>query len=144
MEEPSAGPAHSWLVRIPYAGQWLTANKPASYRYGAKEWRDSANVACRAAKLPRGITPVTLHLVCWYETKRAPVRDKTNLFPTVKAIVDGLTPTVVSSRQGRPHTRGGYGLIPDDSDRHVYDTTWILMPGARPGVDLYITEVSGG
>lgn len=146
VHEGSEGPGsgYSWRVRIPYAGQWLTSNKPASYRYGAKEWRHSTMVACHNAKLPKGVTPVKLHLICWYETSRAPVRDRLNLAPTIKAIVDGLSPTVISTRNGRRHTRGGYGLLPDDSDRHVHDTTWAIVPGLRPFVDLYITEVTGG
>src|SRR5258705_1996941 len=92
------GPGRSWLITIPFAGKWLTANRSSTYRYAATDWRNSAMVACAAAKLPKGITPVKLHLVCWYETSRAPVRDRLNLSPTIKAIVDGLTPTVTSHR----------------------------------------------
>lgn len=133
----------SWLVEIPYAGKWLTANRSSHYRYASTDWRHSAMVACINAKLPKGITPVRLHLVCWYSTSHAPVRDRLNLSPTIKAIVDGLTPTVTRHRNGRPHVRGGYGLLPDDSDKHVLATTWELVKGVRPRVDLYITEVRG-
>lgn len=134
-------PGRTWCIEIPFAGEWLTANRGSRYRHGSNEWRALANIACAHARLPRGITPVRLHLVCWYHTARAPVRDRLNLAPTIKAIVDGLTPKVVSSRNGRPHTRGGYGLLPDDSDRHVLETTWTVVLGTRPRVDLFIAEV---
>lgn len=45
-------------------------------------------------------------------------------------------------KDGRRHTRGGYGFLPDDSDKHVLDTSWEVLPGVKPGVDLYITVVT--
>lgn len=142
--ETRPGPGWTWCIEIPFAGQWLTANRASRYRYGARDWRHSTMVACQKARLPKGITPVRLHAICWYASPRAPVRDNQNLAPTLKAIVDGLTPTVISTRAGKPHTRGGYGLIPDDSDRHVLSTTWEIVPGTRPRVDLFVTEVADG
>lgn len=135
----------SWIVEIPFAGKWLTANKTSSYRWGARDWRDNTKVACINAKLPKGVEAVRIHGVCWYVGRVAPVRDNGNLRPTFKAIEDGLSPTVVSSRNGRPHTRGGYGLIPDDSDKHLRGTTWELRKSTngRSWVDLFITEVCG-
>lgn len=130
---------HVW---IPFAGEWLTANRSSRYRHGASDWRHATMLACRAAKLPLGITPVSLHLVFRYVGRRPPVRDRMNLYPTVKAIVDGLTPLRHSTRAGKPHTRGGYGLIPDDSDRHVAEIKWSLGPTStgQPGVDLCVTH----
>jgi hypothetical protein len=134
-------PDRTWTIRITAPGRWLTSNNGA-YRWGARSWRHATMVSCQGAHLPKGITPVTIHAVCWYVGRSAPVRDNKNLDPTLKAIVDGLTPTVVF-RGARPHTRGGYGLIPDDSDRHVRATTWELRKAqaGQPWVDLTITEV---
>jgi hypothetical protein len=105
-------------------------------------------VACQQAKLPTGITPVRIHADVFYEGTRPPVRDRLNLAPTLKAIVDGLGPARDFTRK-RPdgtektyHTNG-YGFLPDDSDKHVLDTTWTIAPsGARyqGWVDLHITH----
>jgi hypothetical protein len=144
--EERPGPATTgrvWHVRVPYAGQWLTSNRTTSYRWGRKGWRDSVTQACRAAKLPTGITTmVDIHVVAHY-VGRPPVRDRKNLDPTIKALVDGLVPTKVVMREGKRHTRGGYGLLVDDSDKHVRETTWELRRSTtgQPWVHLTITEV---
>lgn len=135
-----------YQVRIP-AQAWLTSNKTSSYRYGRRAWRDATSLACRIAKLPVGLpVPVTIHLMCWWTGRNAPVRDRLNLQPTVKAIVDGLTPLKVVVRKGVMHTRGGYGLLVDDDDRHVRDTTWELRRSTSgpAWVDLTVTEVTDG
>jgi len=130
-----------YRVKVPYAGEWLTSNKTSRYQHGSKGWRDATAVACRAAKLPQGLTPVTIHALAYY-TGRAPVRDLANLYPTIKACVDGCTPLRISTRNGKRHTRGGYGLIPDDSDRHVIGLpTWELRRSdTQPYLLLEITH----
>lgn len=135
-----------WTIRIPFTGVWLTSNKASSYRYGARDWRNNTHVACMAAKLPKGMLAVRLHGVCWWVGRVAPVIDNGNLRPTFKAIEDGLSLMRVSTRKGKPHTRGGYGLIPDDSDKHLRGTTWEYhrSPNRQSWVDLTITEVVDG
>lgn len=91
------GPGYTWKVEIPFAGKWLTANRSSAYRYAARTWRNTVHQACIAAKLPKGITPVRLHFVCWYETRVAPVRDRLNLSPTIKACVSTACPRPSSS-----------------------------------------------
>lgn len=133
-----------WTIRIPHTGQWLTSNRTSSYRYGARDWRNNTNVACRAAKLPTDLHRVSIHAVAIWTGRNPPVRDRNNLRPTLKAIVDGLTPMRVSYRKGIPHTRGGYGLIPDDSDQYVVTEIIDLapaQPGQPPHVALTIVEV---
>lgn len=141
----------TYTVTVPFAGQWLTANpKSTADRYGrsgvVKDWRVSTVFACKAAKLPTGLdVPVTIHAVCYY-TGRAPVRDNLNLAPTLKAIVDGMTVERRFSRKYRGTVRHyvspGYGLLVDDDDRHVLQTTWELKPTVlQPRVELIITEV---
>ncbi len=140
-------PGRTWTILIPFAGQWLTSNPGStSNRHGRaraiRDWRESTAWACRAAKLPTGITPVALHLALHY-IDRPPVRDRDNIQPTVKAIIDGLTPPREFSRGGKKYRTVGYGLIPDDSDRHVTAITRDLVRSlaGRPWVDLTITEV---
>lgn len=140
----------TWHIHIPFAGKWLTANpRSTTDRYGRskliRDWRWHTAIACREARLPKGITPVTIHADVWYVGAR-PVRDRLNLAPTIKACVDGLSPEKEWTRGGKAHRSPGYGVIPDDSDRHVLSTTWELRksPTSQPWIDLIITEVSHG
>ena len=136
-----------YRVRVPFAGRWLTANnqrfryKQAAY---VKAWREAVVQVCRAAKLPQGITPVRITVLCYYVGRR-PVRDLENLSPTVKAIVDGLTPARSFVRKGITYPVPGYGLLPDDSDRHVLSTTKELRQaeGRQPYVLLEVEHVEG-
>lgn len=145
-----------WTIGIPVA-QWLTANRELHYRRRSEvvaSIRSDVFAACFRADLPKGITPVRLSAVAQHTSPRAPVRDRLNLAPTIKAVVDGLTPRVVKTRAGKPVVSGGYGLLPDDSDRHVLDTTWTVqrfdpdgpfnygLPGWAGLVVLTITEVA--
>lgn len=146
----------TWQLQVPFAGEWLTANpRSTADRYGRartiKAWRYAASTTARAAKLPTGITPVTIHaIVC--HTGRPPVRDRLNLSPTIKALVDGLTPERIVVRRDRAtgqqkrYLTPGYGFLPDDSDRHVLATTWELqqLPAGQPHVLLQITHDPGG
>lgn len=148
--------SRSWTIAIP-AESWLTANKQLHHHARSKAvhaWRRSVVAACHRAGLPTGVTPVRLSAVVQYTGRSAPVRDRLNLAPTIKAIVDGLTPQVVKMRAGKPVVSEGYGLLPDDSDRHVLDTSWTLqrfdpdsplnpvLPGWAGLVVLKITEVA--
>jgi hypothetical protein len=144
MTEPIGIQARTWTIMVPFAGKWMTANdrtRPIAAAGIIRDWRQAVFYACTEAKLPKGlVTPVRIHLACWH-VGRAPVRDRANLAPTVKAIVDALTPARGFVYRGQQRRTIGYGLIPDDSDKHVVDTTWVLVPGIRPRVDLTITEV---
>lgn len=132
-------------MHIPFAGEWLTSNPSSTgNRYGRsraiKAWRETTALICRAHRLPTGITPVTIQADIYY-VRRRPVRDKLNLAPTIKAIVDGLTPPKVWTRGGRQYRTLGHGFLPDDSDKHVLATTWDLHPAqGLPCVELTIRE----
>jgi hypothetical protein len=113
-------PADGWLTSNPRrAGAWRARSAVV------REWRSNAAAACMAAGLPKGITPVTIEVVAWYRG-RAPVNDRLNLAPTIKAAVDGLGPERIITRNGKRFHAAGYGLLTDDSDRHVRDTTWTM------------------
>lgn len=141
--------ARTWTIRVP-ACEWLTSNpRSTSDRYGradaVRAWRASVVVACTAARLPRGITPVTIYAHVRH-AGRCPVRDRLNFAPTIKAIVDGLTPPKVSLRGGVPNRTTGYGFIPDDSDVHVLRTEWDFQPSGvgASWVDLVLTQAAAG
>ncbi len=136
-----------WTIVIPVpAGGWLTAN-PGSTRdtYGRADliaaWRKAAFDAATEAKLPTGLDYVAIHGRAHYRTPRPPVRDRDNLRPSLKAAVDGI---------GKPTAKGGkaspgYGLVPDDSDRHIHDSTIRLghrlpwRPEGHPIGELHLT-----
>lgn len=148
--EPITIQARTWRLEIFAPDAWLTANIERHRQARSRKvraWREATVAACTVAGLPKGITPVTITAVVLH-AGRAPVRDRLNLAPTLKAIVDGLTPPKTFRRDGKTYTTAGYGLLPDDSDRHVVDTTWRLerthpqiTRGAIGRVDLTITEV---
>lgn len=83
----------------------------------------------RRAGLPQHISGVTLHYDLYYTTPRAPIRDHGNIYPTIKALTDGLG----SDRRG-----AGCGFLIDDSDKHVIDTTWALHKASEPNVVPYV------
>jgi hypothetical protein len=135
--------AYQLVVTAP--GDWLTANQRRDWRQVAdlvRQWRESAVLGCRAARLPKGITPVRIHAVCCYGSRRPPVRDRLNLAPTMKAIVDGLTPQRIHMRSTTPGVSVGYGLLPDDSDKHVLATTWTLEPSSQLGKSWVLVVVT--
>lgn len=120
--------ARTWTITVPVEA-WLTANLHLHFQVRSRHVhaiRRAVVAACTRAQLPTGITPVRLDAVVRYIGRTAPVRDRLNLAPTMKALVDGLTPHQVKTRAGKQIVSEGYGLLPDDSDRHVVDTTWRL------------------
>ena len=132
----------TWTLVVP-ACEWLTSNtrlRPIQVAAEVRLWRQAVFVACQRDKMPTGITPVRIVAVAHY-VGRAPVRDRLNLAPTMKAIVDGLGPARTITR-GRALIRTvGYGFLPDDSDEHVLDTKWTLERTDRqPRVELVLTH----
>lgn len=126
-----------WTIVVYSPGRWLTANIDRHIYDRARlvsEWRQNTVAACHRAQLPTGIaTPIRISAVIVHAGARAPVRDRLNLAPTIKAIVDGLAPQRrFTRRAGLPVVAHGYGFLPDDNDTHVVDTTWTVRR-AEPG-----------
>lgn len=147
MTEPTATAARTWQLQVPACG-WLTSNpKSTSDRYSRsaiiRAWREATVVACHSRRLPRGeVNQVTIEAVAYYVGRR-PVRDRPNLYPTIKAVVDGLVPEKHWRRDGRAYVTPGYGFLPDDSDAYVLNLTWDLAPSPnrRAWVELTIREI---
>lgn len=134
-----------WSVRIPQPCPWLTANIDRDKYQRArlvKAWRAATVNACFALQLPKDITPVTLFAWINHTRPHAPVRDRLNLAPTMKAVVDALTPSRTTQRNGKTFRTHGYGLLPDDSDRHVLDTRWQLQRSTWDGIELLISTAA--
>lgn len=139
----------TWTITVVPPCAWLTGNVER-YRYQrsslVRQWREATVVACKAAKLPHGVSDVEVKGTVYYVGRR-PVRDRLNLANTFKAIIDALTPHKVKWRGGKPVVSVGYGFLPDDDDRHVRSTTWELVPAksigrSTPAVVLTITDLS--
>lgn len=149
-----------WVVEIPAPCEWPTSNKRERMHRMAfarlvKQWREAAYLAAVAAKLPKGLARVRIDGVARFRGHPA-ARDRLNLAPVVKAAVDGLGPQRVRKTRNRKtgalkiHTAVGYGLVPDDDDKHVdgpYPTIGDPLPKAAYGPSgvlvLTITELEG-
>lgn len=139
----TAGP---WSLRIVAPCEFITANG-SYHRYVrsrlVREWRNAAFASARADKLPTGLVRVRIDVVFRFRGP-APVRDRDNLRPTFKAVVDGLGPSRHFSRNGTRHHSKGYGLIPDDSDKHLEPGSFdigepIPNRGYGPAGELHLT-----
>lgn len=126
MTEPlfDVGDGREWTLTIPAPCKWLTANR-LNNRHNrfsrsklTKEWRTAGYHAAKAAHLPTGLHCIEVIGVARF-LGRAPVRDRDNLRPTLKAVIDGLGPPRTFTRQGKTFHSPGYGLIPDDNDKHL-------------------------
>lgn len=116
-----------WTLTIAAPCAWLTANhiNNRHNRYSrsalTKGWRTAGFEACGVAGLPTGLNVIDVAGVARF-LGRAPVRDRDNLRPTLKAVIDGFGPARVWTRKGTTYHSPGYGLIPDDNDKHLADS----------------------
>jgi hypothetical protein len=114
--------SRGWEITIGAPCEWLTANDRLDRwekAHRVRLWRTAAYVHAVKAKLPTGLDRVKIVAVARF-AGRPPVRDVENLAPTVKAVVDGLGPRRETHRAGgEVIVSVGYGLVPDDSDKHV-------------------------
>lgn len=144
-----------WTVTVPARCRWMTSNKGNARSVGGRmaiahltrQWRFNAYSAASLAKLPTGLAHVRMEFEARFRGK-APVRDRFNLYPTIKAVVDGLGPSRITQRT--PYAVG-WGLIPDDDDQHL--TMGDIRIGPKMPTMLYgdhghllvtITDLSDG
>ena len=126
--------APTWTLTIPAPALWLNANQRVDLRRQTPDrraWRDAGRVYAMQAKLPR---LRRAHILAELRFADARNRDVHNLYPTIKAVVDGLI---------------DYGLLPDDSHHYLvgpdlrYGPRVAKRPGGVSGeVVLTITELS--
>ncbi len=139
----------TWTLTVEACVPWLTSNKRGRYAIAqlVRVWRRAAYEAARVAKLPTGLDRVRIDLEARFRGP-APVRDRMNLYPTVKAVIDGLGPSRVSAHT--PHAVG-WGLIPDDDDTHLDGPHLSIGPrlpdapyATHGHLLVTITDLSGG
>ena len=121
------------------AARWFNANHhltPRKRNDLTQVWREAALVRARQLKLPKDVADrVFIEAIIHPDSKR--YYDAQNLYPTAKAIVDGLV-------TGNGKIRG-YGLLADDSNRHVVGP--FCLPGKQrtvPGVTMRIHAIPRG
>lgn len=113
----------SWTLTIPARCRWMTSNRGNARSVGGRmaiahltrQWRFNAYSAASLVKLPTDLAYVRMDFEARFRGI-APVRDRFNLYPTVKAVIDGLGPSRITART--PYAVG-WGLIPDDDDKHL-------------------------
>lgn len=143
MSEP-----RTWTLTIAAPCPWPTANgrgHTIAISHLVRPWRKAAFEAAMVARLPKGLDRVRIETEARFPG-RAPVRDRLNLYPTIKSVVDGLGPSRVSLRT--PHAVG-WGLVMDDDDQHV-DGPYIAIgpkltnaaPGTLGQLTVTITDIS--
>jgi crossover junction endodeoxyribonuclease RusA len=114
----------TFTLTIPAPAIWLNANQRTDLRRQTPDrraWRDAGRVYAMQAKLPKLQRAHLLAELRFSDERR---RDVHNLYPSIKALVDGLI---------------DYGLLPDDS--HHY----LVGPDLRygPRVPKRVGGVSG-
>lgn len=124
----------TWTLQFPAPAEWLSANKRYKRRpdEAIRAWRQAAALHARAAGLPRGLPVVSVYATLHFTTNHR--RDAHNYMSVVKCCIDGLV---------------DYGLIPDDSKKHL---RWTAITegevlthrpfGPAGSIDLLIVEES--
>jgi len=125
----------SWQLTIPAPAIWLNANQRTDLRRQTPDrraWRDAGRVYAMQAKLPKLQRAHILAELCFADARR---RDVHNLYPTIKALVDGLI---------------DFGLLPDDDHLHLVGPDLRYGPriakrvgGVSGEVRLTVTDLSG-
>lgn len=101
-------------LTIPAPCDWINSNQRSHFYQTAQRTRQWRNAACTAAELVAGWRTFEgpVRIVCTFHKTRAGRWDAGNLYPTAKAIVDGLVDA---------------GVIPDDNN------DWVTGPDMRAG-----------
>ena len=121
----------TWLLTFSAPAELLTLNKRHHWRTRAKltrKWRELAAVVARVGRVPT-LRQARIEVAFIHPTNRR--RDAHNLYPTYKAIVDGLVDAKV---------------LPDDDDAHlVSHTIRNEHDGTRPWVScrVHVIAVTG-
>lgn len=140
----------TWTIRIDAPRAWITANHRMNrwkLADAVRDWRTAGFYAAHNTrpKLPTGLQLARVDILLRWA--KPPVRDVENARETVKAAVDGA----LGPRRGGL----GYGVVVDDSDKHLiygsYESELIVV---RPSVlvlkpfvgqiVMTVTDLSGG
>lgn len=115
-----------WTITIESALPMLNLNQRYHWAKKAqltKHWRQLALANAMAADLPKNLQNV--HITAHVIKSTSRQYDVHNLMPTLKACVDGLV---------------DYGLIPDDTNKHLTGPDLRQGGKGEPGIRITITE----
>lgn len=138
-----------WRLTVKAPAPWLTANarfKLSRWERAAhtKLWRDTTFTMAQQARLPTGLTRVRIDAIIHFPDGREV--DPDGLPAALKPAIDALGPPFVRGGKN-PASAPGYGLIPDDRERHLDGPhITIGVPGrVRPWGELvlHITDLTG-
>jgi crossover junction endodeoxyribonuclease RusA len=125
--------ARTWTLVLPWLQLPLSANRQLHYAQRAaavKQIRRDVFWLATQSRLPKGLPHALITLHWQPAVKRG--RDEINLYPTLKAAVDGLV-------LGKGKTKG-YGLTADDTPEYITDRVRIEPVASVARFWLTITE----
>lgn len=119
----------AYVFFIPQVADWISANDRLHWAKKArltKTWRDAGLVYARRERLPRlDRAEIRVHV----HKTTARKYDAMNLYPSMKALVDGMTTD--------------YGLLPDDDNDHLEGP--FIYAGekqSRPGLTVSVRPLN--
>jgi Holliday junction resolvase RusA-like endonuclease len=116
--------SREWVLDFPRPDEWISANERTHWAVKAakvRTWRQAAAVHARNAHIPMLDRASVLVEPCWTSKRR---RDASNIAPTAKAAIDGLTDA---------------GVWADDDDDHVTGVTFRNGPVVKGVARLRLT-----
>ena len=139
--------AREWVLEIEPPADFLSANSRKDRRGDddRRQWRAVAWRAAREVKLPTGLARVRIDIVIAPPHNRM---DEQNFRYTTKTLVDGLGPPYLrkpTAKQPKGASAPGYGLIPNDSRKHLDGEYLHLIEPAPPRghVTVYVADLTG-
>jgi hypothetical protein len=120
----------TWTITIPAVVDWLNLNQRMHWAQKAKltkVWRTQTDLRATIEGLPKDLQHV--HITAHVIKSTSRQYDVHNLMPTLKACVDGLV---------------DYGLIPDDTNKHLTGPDLRQGGKGEPGIRITITEETSG
>ncbi|MFC3980204.1 hypothetical protein [Streptosporangium jomthongense] len=123
---PAAG-ARTWTITLPAGLQVMNANKRIHHMQRVKltrTLREAGKAAAEAAQIPQ---LARAHVFGVFSPPDRRRRDVGNLYPSFKAMIDGLVDA---------------GVLPDDDDRHLVGPDMRIGPVVKGGqLQLLVIEL---
>lgn len=136
----------TFVLPLSFTTPPLSLNKHMHYMQRAKivrELRHEVVVRLGSQQVPRPAAHVSAQF--HWRPKHNRVRDTDNLAPTIKPLIDALTPETPARVRGKRLMQAipGYGLVPDDAPQYVTRPEAVIHPASstspRCWMELTIT-----
>jgi hypothetical protein len=124
----------TWTLLIPAPAPLWSSND--SHRRGPRAtsanrvlWRKAAYESAQKARLPKALTRVRFAITFHFQDRLH--RDALNYAETAKPVVDAFGPPFLQAptpRAPRGKSAPGWGLIPDDTPKHLESTALAIGP----------------